>query len=283
MALLDGKKLSKKTRQQLKDQIEVFKAKVGRAPALAVLLVGNDPASEIYVGGKIKACQKTGIISREHRLEAETSQEELLAIVKKLAVDDTVDGILVQLPLPDHIDENAVIQSIPPDKDVDGFHPVNLGKLVSGLPGLVACTPLGCMKLLEEAGVEISGKNAVVIGRSTIVGKPLSLLLLQKNATVTICHSRTEHLAHLVAEADIVVAAVGKPEVVKGDWIKKGAVVIDVGINRREDGSIVGDVEFDPANSRASWITPVPGGVGPMTIASLLLNTVQAARARAGM
>jgi methylenetetrahydrofolate dehydrogenase (NADP+)/methenyltetrahydrofolate cyclohydrolase len=202
--------------------------------------------------------------------------------VKQLNEDETVDGMIVQLPLPNHINPDLVIKSINPAKDVDGFHPVNLGKLLSGQSGLTPCTPLGCIKLLDDAGVELTGANAVIVGRSTIVGKPMALMLLQRHATVTICHSRTQKLPHVVAEADVVIAATGQPELIKGEWIKKGATVIDVGINRREDGSLVGDVEFDVASSRASLITPVPGGVGPMTVACLIANTLKAAELRLG-
>jgi methylenetetrahydrofolate dehydrogenase (NADP+)/methenyltetrahydrofolate cyclohydrolase len=282
MALLDGKKLAALVRKQAKEEATLFTEKHGRAPTLDVVLVGENPASQIYVRSKGKACKKAGLISHTHKLPESTSAADLLELVRKLNSDDLVDGILVQLPLPDQINPDMVIRSIGPAKDVDGFHPMNLGKLLSDQPALTPCTPLGCMKLLDQAGVELKGANAVVVGRSTIVGKPMSLMLLQRHATVTICHSRTQKLAHIVAEADVVVAATGQPELIKGEWIKKGAAVIDVGMNRMEDGSLKGDVEFDIAASRAAWITPVPGGVGPMTIACLIANTIKAAEMRAG-
>jgi methylenetetrahydrofolate dehydrogenase (NADP+) / methenyltetrahydrofolate cyclohydrolase len=282
MALLDGKKLAKTIRKEIKVQVATFVEQYGRVPALDVVLVGEDPASRIYVRSKGRACKKVGVASHEHLLPAETSQAKLLDLVCHLNADPKVDGILVQLPLPEQINQDQIINAIDPAKDVDGFHPVSLGNLLSGKPTLVPCTPLACMRLLEETEIDLTGKNAVVVGRSTIVGKPVALLLLQRHATVTICHSRTAKLAHIIAEADIVIAAVGVPELIKGDWIKRGAVVIDVGINRLEDGRLVGDVAFDTAISRALAITPVPGGVGPMTIACLLSNTLSAARARLG-
>jgi methylenetetrahydrofolate dehydrogenase (NADP+)/methenyltetrahydrofolate cyclohydrolase len=282
MALLDGKKLAKSIRNQVAEKVPEFVKRWGRPPTLDVVLVGDDPASQIYVRSKGNACRKAGFNHHEHRLPRDTSSSDLLDLVKRINADDTVDGIIVQLPLPGHISPDAVVRAISPIKDVDGFHPINSGSLFSGKPGLVPCTPLGCMKLLDEAEVELKGKNAVVVGRSNIVGKPMALMLLERHATVTICHSRTENLAHVVAEADIIVAAVGKPEMIKGDWIKRGAVVIDVGQNRLDDGTVVGDVEFAVASAKASWITPVPGGVGPMTVACLILNTLQAAEKRLG-
>lgn len=280
MALLDGKNLAKSIRKEVKEQTAEFIKKWGRSPTLHVVLVGDNPASQIYVQNKGRACKKAGIEFHEHRLEAQTSTEKLLALVKNLSRNNDIDGILVQMPLPDHIPQDAIIAAINPQKDVDGFHPVNLGHLITGNAALVPCTPLGCMRLLEEADVSLKGKNAVVIGRSTIVGKPMALMLLEKHATVTICHSKTEKLAHIVAEADVVVAATGQPELIKGEWIKKGATVLDVGINRMEDGSLLGDVEFHTAAVRAAWISPVPGGVGPMTIACLISNTVKAGNLR---
>ena len=280
MALLDGKRLAEVVREHAQAQADLFTKKNGRQPTLDVVLVGDNPASQIYVRNKEKACKKSGLVSHTHNLPKDTGAAELLELIKKLNADNAVDGILVQLPLPEHISPEVVIRAIGPSKDVDGFHPMNLGKLLSGQPGLTPCTPLGCMKLLDSAGVELQGANAVIVGRSTIVGKPMALMLLQRHATVTICHSRTQKLAHVVAEADVVVAATGHPELIKGEWIKKGAAVIDVGINRMEDGSIKGDVEFDIAATRAAWITPVPGGVGPMTIACLIANTVKAAELR---
>jgi methylenetetrahydrofolate dehydrogenase (NADP+)/methenyltetrahydrofolate cyclohydrolase len=282
MALLDGKKLASVVRKQVKEQATLFTDKWNRQPALDVVLVGEDAASQIYVRNKERSCGKAGLISHTHRLPESTSSSELLELVTQLNEDDTVDGMIVQLPLPNHINPDAVIKSINPMKDVDGFHPMNLGKLLSGQSGLTPCTPLGCIKLLDHAEVELTGANAVIVGRSTIVGKPMALMLLQRHATVTICHSRTQKLPHVVAEADLVIAATGQPELIKGEWIKKGATVIDVGINRREDGSLVGDVEFEVASSRAALITPVPGGVGPMTVACLIANTLTAAELRLG-
>ena len=280
MALLDGKKLAKTIRKSVKEEVPDFIARRGRAPVLDVVLVGDDPASQIYIRNKERACKKAQITSHTHKLPADTSAKDLIELVRNLNADDAVDGIIVQLPLPEHLDPDVVVRTIGPGKDVDGYHPMNLGNLFAGRPGLKPCTPLGCMKLIEECGVDLKGKNAVVVGRSVTVGKSMAVMLLEKHATVTICHSRTEKLAHVVAEADVVIAATGKPELIKGDWIKRGAVVIDVGINRVEDGTIVGDVEFDTASARASWITPVPGGVGPMTVACLISNTLKAAKER---
>ena len=260
--------------QQLKEQ--------GIVPCLAVLLVGEDPASQVYVRGKANDCAECGIESRVIRLDAATTQEELLARIDALAADDAVHGILVQLPLPAHIDESAVIAAIPPEKDVDGFTPINAGRLLTGEPCFAPCTPAGCLRMIQSTGVEISGKRAVVVGRSNIVGKPAALLLLAENATVTVCHSRTENLADICREADILVAAVGRAGFITGDMVKPGAVVIDVGINRGEDGKLHGDVDFDAACEKASFITPVPGGVGLMTRAMLMKNTVAAARAALG-
>jgi methylenetetrahydrofolate dehydrogenase (NADP+)/methenyltetrahydrofolate cyclohydrolase len=245
-----------------------------------VVLVGDDPASVVYTRNKEKQAREVGIRGDLIRLPASTTEEELLAVIARLSADDAVDGILVQLPLPPQIDEHAVLDAIDPRKDVDGFHPMNVGLLSSGRPALVPCTPSGCMRLLRDAGVDLAGKRAVVVGRSNIVGKPMAALLLAANATVTMAHSRTRDLAAVCREADVLVVAVGRAELVRGDWVKPGAVVIDVGMNRREDGTLVGDVAYAEAAERASWITPVPGGVGPMTIACLLANTVRAAEAR---
>jgi methylenetetrahydrofolate dehydrogenase (NADP+)/methenyltetrahydrofolate cyclohydrolase len=277
--LIDGKALAAQMRDQLAQSVAELERK-GVVPGLAVVLVGDDPASRVYVSMKEKACAKAGIFSDEHRLPAETSQEELLALVDKLNNDPRIDGILVQLPLPEHIDEDAVITSIAPEKDVDGFHPESVGRLVTGNPTFKSCTPYGVMKMLESINYDLNGKEVVVVGRSNIVGKPVALMCLAENATVTVCHSRTRDLPGHVKRADVVIAAVGRTEMVKGEWIKDGAVVIDVGINRQEDGKLLGDVEFGAAAEKASYITPVPGGVGPMTITMLLENTVQSARRR---
>ena len=279
--ILDGKAMAKQVRKEVKKQAAEFAKIAGRTPRLDVILVGDDPASQVYVKNKKRGCKRAGLESREHLLFADTTQETLLELVLELNNDNQVDGILIQLPLPNHIDTQKVLGAIDPLKDVDGFHAVNLGNLLIGTPKLVPCTPAGCMRMLKETGVELSGKEAVVIGRSTIVGKPMAHLLLAENATVTMCHSRTKNLNEVVKRADIVVAAVGRPHMIKGDWIKPGAVVLDVGINRLDDGQLVGDVEFETAKMNASFITPVPGGVGPMTIAYLLQNTLVAAENRA--
>ena len=278
--LLDGRAIAASVREEVAVAAAAFLAKHGRAPGLEVVLVGEDAASQVYVRNKERAAEKTGIRGAVHRLPAETSQADLLALLGRLNADDAVDGILVQLPVPEGLDELITTDAIDPAKDVDGLHPVNAGRLLGGREGLVPCTPRGCMRLLEETGVELSGKRALVLGRSNLVGKPIAQLLLGANCTVTMAHSRTEDLRERVLEADVVVAAVGRPKMVQGDWIKEGAVVIDVGINRLEDGSLCGDVDFEAAAERASWITPVPRGVGPMTIAMLLANTVRAANAR---
>jgi methylenetetrahydrofolate dehydrogenase (NADP+)/methenyltetrahydrofolate cyclohydrolase len=274
--IIDGKAIADRKRKDIAADVAELE-KHGVTPGLAVVIVGNDPASEVYVRMKHKACDDTGVCSFKHELPANTSQEELLDLVAELNVSPEVHGILVQLPLPDHIDEDAVIEAIDPDKDVDGFHPENVGRMLIGKETFLPCTPHGCMELLDETGVELKGKEAVVVGRSNIVGKPVAILLLERHATVTVCHSRTRDLAEVVGRADVLVVGVGRPEMVKGDWIKEGAVVIDVGVNRTDDG-LVGDVEFEPAAERASAITPVPGGVGPMTITMLLENTVESAR-----
>lgn len=277
---IDGKAYAAGLRGRVAEHVPNFIAAAGRKPGLAVVLVGEDPASQVYVRSKHKATTAAGMESFEHRLPANASEEELLALVRALNADDMVDGILVQLPLPPHINEDAVIATIDPNKDVDGFNPVNAGRLASGLHGFVPCTPLGCLLLLKDTLGDLSGKDAVVIGRSNIVGKPMAQLLLAENCTVTIAHSRTTDLPDKVRRADIVVAAVGRPDMVKGHWLKPGATVIDVGINRTEKG-LVGDVDFESASAVAEAITPVPGGVGPMTIACLLRNTLIAAHRNA--
>ena len=269
---LDGKKLAQSVRLGLKQKIAAFP----QAPGLAVIIAGNNPASEIYVRSKEKACRETGIIPYTYRLPADTSADELLSLIQKLNASPEISGILVQLPLPAHLDTTQILGAVAPEKDVDGFHAVNAGNLLLGNPCLAACTPSGIISLIKSTGVEINGKNAVVVGRSNIVGKPVAVLLLNENATVTVCHSKTADLKKHTLEADILVVAVGIKEFIKGDMIKKGAVVIDVGMNRA-DGKLYGDVEFDSAKERASFITPVPGGVGPMTITMLLKNTVKAA------
>ena len=276
--IIDGKAAAAKLRAQVGAEVARFHAATGRAPGLAVVLVGEDPASAVYVRSKHKATIEAGMVSFEHRLPATATQDELVALVDTLNADRAVDGILVQLPLPPQIDENLIITRIDPDKDVDGFSPVNAGRLAIGLDGFVPCTPLGCLKLLQAELGDLAGMNAVVIGRSNIVGKPMALLLLQQSCTVTIAHSRTRDLPDVVRGADIVIAAVGRPNMITGDWLKPGATVIDVGINRTEAG-LTGDVDFASASQVAGAITPVPGGVGPMTIACLIRNTfVGAAR-----
>ena len=278
---IDGKAAALALRQRVAAEVARFRDATGRAPGLAVVLVGEDPASAVYVRSKGKATREAGMESFEHRLPASASQQELLALVDELNGDPAVDGILVQLPLPAQINEQAVITRVSPDKDVDGFHPVNAGRLLIGLHGFVPCTPLGCLKLIRDELDELSGKEAVVVGRSNIVGKPMALLLLRESCTVTVAHSRTRDLPDVVRRADIVVAAVGRPKMITGDWLKPGSTVIDVGINRTEDG-IVGDVDFDSAAEVARAITPVPGGVGPMTIACLIRNTFVSAARREG-
>jgi len=280
--ILDGKAISKRIVNEIKSEVDQRTARGLRAPGLGMILVGDNPASSVYVRNKEKPCKKSGIESIMHRIPADTSQNELLALIDQMNEDPRVDGILVQLPLPAQIDAEAVIEHITPEKDADGFHPFSMGRLALGMPGFRPCTPRGIMTLLAETGVDISGKDAVIVGRSNIVGRPMALELISANATVTVCHSRTQDLAGKVAAADVVVAAVGRPRFVQGDWIRPGAVVIDVGINRLDDGSLVGDVDYQPAAERASWITPVPGGVGPMTVASLLQNTLDSAKARDG-
>lgn len=274
--LLMGKEVSARIKDELKIKVAELKEK-GINPALAVIIVGEDPASKVYVNNKKKACEYCGIRSLEYALPEETTQEELLELIEKLNNDDTVSGILCQLPVPEHINEQAIINAINPKKDVDAFHPVNVGKIMTGNYDFVPCTPAGVMELIKESGIDVNGKECVIVGRSNIVGKPMSMLLLHQNGTVTICHSRTKNLAEKTRQADILVAAIGKPEFITADMIKEGAVVIDVGINRIAPKNLVGDVEFEGAEKKASAITPVPGGVGPMTIAMLMKNTIKAA------
>ena len=278
--IIDGKAFAEALRGRIAEQVTAFAAAAGRPPGLAVVLVGEDPASAVYVRSKGKAVKAAGMEGFEYRLPADVAQAELLALVDRLNADVNVDGILVQLPLPAHIDEQVVITRIDPDKDVDGFHPVNAGRLATGLNGFVPCTPLGCIMLLKDRLGDLAGLDAVVVGRSNIVGKPMAQLLLQESCTVTVAHSKTRDLSSVVRRADIVVAAVGRPEMIRGEWIKPGATVIDVGINRTGNG-LVGDVDFAGAVSVAGAITPVPGGVGPMTIAVLLRNTLVSAHRRA--
>ncbi len=275
--LIDGKKISQQRIEAVAQAVKARQEKGLHTPCLAVVLVGDDPASAVYVRNKKLACQKSGIESRSYELPSETTQDDLLKLVDELNGNSSVDGILVQLPLPAHIDSQAVLERIVPHKDVDGFHPYNVGRLVVKMPLMRPCTPKGVMTLLEAYGIDPKGKKAVIVGASNIVGRPQALELLLSRATVTICHSATQNLADEVAAADILVVGVGIPNFVEGEWVKPGAVVIDVGINRLEDGSLCGDVEFDVAKERASMITPVPGGVGPMTIATLLENTLHAA------
>jgi len=275
--VIDGKAIAAKVRGRIAGQVEQLKAQ-GITPGLAVVLVGEDPASKVYVGMKKKLCIELGMHSSDHELPADTSEAQLLALIDQLNNDDKIHGILVQLPLPAQIDTDKVLEAISPLKDADGFHPFNVGRLAIGKPTFQPCTPYGVMVMLEEIGYDLTGKEVVVVGRSNIVGKPVALMCLAKHATVTICHSRTKDLAEVVRRADVVIAAVGKPEMVKGDWIKPGAVVIDVGINRVGEKKLVGDVEYAAASERASAITPVPGGVGPMTIAMLLQNTLESAQ-----
>lgn len=282
--ILDGFALAETLRAEVRVGVEAFKTEYGKVPGLDVVLVGEDPASQVYTRNKEKASNEVGMHGRLHKLAATATEPELLALLAQLNADDDVDGILVQLPLPPQISEKNVLDLVLPAKDVDGFHPVNVGLLASGRPGLVPCTPMGCMRLLALAKVDLKGARAVVVGRSNIVGKPVAQLLLAEHATVTIAHSRTRDLPGVCREADVLVAAVGRPQMIRGDWVKDGAVVIDVGINRvpLPDGKtrLVGDVSFDEAKERASAITPVPRGVGPMTIAGLLANTLRAATMR---
>lgn len=276
--IIDGKAISEKIRSEVKAATDKLINERSVTPGLAVVLVGDNPASKVYVGSKEKACIEMGFYSEKHVLPVTATQDELLKLVDKLNKDKKIHGILVQLPLPKQINEDLVLEAISPEKDVDGFHPYNVGRLAVGKPLFQPCTPYGMMKMLEYSNISVEGKHAVIIGRSNIVGKPIALMLLQKSATVTICHSKTKDLKEEVKRADIVVAAIGKPEFVTGDMLKKGAVVLDVGINRLESGKLVGDVDFASAEKVASAITPVPGGVGPMTIAMLMYNTLESAK-----
>lgn len=276
--IIDGKQLALQMEGHIAKAVEEFKIQKGFAPGLAVVRVGNDEASKVYVRNKELACKRVGFHSEHHHLSETISEAELLEFISKLNKDSKIHGILVQLPLPKHISESKVIDTIIPEKDADGFHPMNMGNLLIGKPGTLPCTPYGVIKMIESTGISIEGKNAVIVGRSNIVGKPAALLLLQKNATVTIAHSKTKNLEEVVSQADIVVAAVGRAKMIPGSWIKPGAIVIDVGINRLPDGKLSGDVDFTEAQKRAGYITPVPGGVGPMTIAMLLQNTLECAQ-----
>ena len=272
--IIDGKAISAKVREEVRKETEKMTVK----PGLAVVIVGEDPASKVYVRNKAKACGEVGFYSEVHELPENTSSEELLTLVDKLNSNDKIDGILVQLPLPEHLDEKTVINAISPDKDVDAFHPVNVGKIMIGDYDFLPCTPAGVMRLLEETGIQVAGKNCVVVGRSNIVGKPQAMLLLQKNGTVTVCHSKTKDLVEECRRADILVVAIGKAKLIGADYIKPGATVIDVGMNRDENGKLCGDVDFESVKDAAGAITPVPGGVGPMTIAMLMKNTLRAAQ-----
>ena len=275
MEIIDGKKLAKTTRENLRLEVEELK-KIGINPKLAVIMVGNNSASQIYVRNKSRACDEVGIEFEEYLLPATTEQSELLNLIDKLNKQEDINGILLQSPIPDGLDINEAFRKISPEKDVDGFHPVNVGKLVLGQDTFVSCTPYGIMRMFEAYNIDLEGKNAVVIGRSNIVGKPMSHCLLNKNATVTICHSKTKNIKEHIKDADVVISAIGKPEYVTADMVKDGVIVIDVGINRNEDGKIVGDVDFENVSKKASYITPVPGGVGPMTIAMLMNNVIKA-------
>ncbi|SOC58185.1 methenyltetrahydrofolate cyclohydrolase /5,10-methylenetetrahydrofolate dehydrogenase (NADP+) [Chromohalobacter canadensis] len=281
--LIDGKAIAANVREQVSRQVQVRRHDVKRVPGLAVVLVGEDPASEVYVRNKHRACDQAGLHSVQHQLPATTTQAELEALVDSLNADADIDGILVQLPLPEHLDERPILERIRPDKDVDGFHPYNLGRLAQRLPVLRPCTPKGIMTLMQESGIQARGLDAVIVGASNIVGRPMAMELMLAGSTTTVCHRFTRDLESHVRRADLLIVAVGKPGLVKGEWVKEGAVVIDVGINRQADGKLAGDVEFAPAAERASFITPVPGGVGPMTVASLLENTLHAAELHDGM
>jgi len=277
--IIDGNKIAQDIRNEVRQRALELKEQQEIIPGLAVVLVGEDPASQVYVGRKAKACAEVGFIPREYKLPAATDEEKLLKIIHKLNKDKSIHGILVQLPLPKHISTENVIAAIDPNKDVDGFHPYNVGGLVTGTPQFVPCTPRGIMEMLARTGIELAGKEAVVVGRSNIVGKPIALLLLAQNATVTMCHSKTKDLPTVTGRADVLIAAIGKPHMIKANMVKEGAVVIDVGVNRLENGKLAGDVAFDEVAAKASYITPVPGGVGPMTIAMLMQNTLDAALA----
>ena len=276
--IIDGTKIAQDIRRSVREETLVFTEKTGVVPGLAVVLAGDDPASKVYVGRKAKACAEAGFLSREYKLSADVGEAELLALIRDLNNDPQIHGILVQLPLPKHIATDKIIAAIDPSKDVDGFHPANVGRLVTGSPLFVPCTPRGIMELIARTGISLSGKDAVVIGRSNIVGKPMALLLLAQNATVTMCHSKTRDLPAAARRADVLIAAIGKPRMITADMVKEGAAVIDVGVNRLENGKLAGDVAFDEVAPKTSAITPVPGGVGPMTIAMLMKNTLDAAR-----
>ena len=276
--IIDGTKIAQDIRRSVREETLAFTEKTGIVPGLAVVLAGDDPASKVYVGRKAKACAEVGFLSREYKLPADVGEAELLALIRDLNSDRQIHGILVQLPLPKYIAADKIIAAIDPNKDVDGFHPANVGRLVTGSPLFVPCTPRGIMELIARTGISLSGKDAVVIGRSNIVGKPMALLLLAQNATVTMCHSKTKDLPAVAGRADVLIAAVGKPRMITADMVKEGAVVIDVGVNRLENGKLAGDVAFDEVAPKTSAITPVPGGVGPMTIAMLMRNTLDAAK-----
>lgn len=275
--LIDGKAIAATVRQQVAEKIAARRQAGGRAPGLAVVVVGDDPASQVYVSNKHRACEQAGILSLQHALPATTSQHELEALVDQLNSDPAIDGILVQLPLPKHLDAEPILERIRPDKDVDGFHPYNIGRLAQRMPALRPCTPKGIMTLLAQSDIALRGLDATVVGASNIVGRPMALELMLAGCTTTVCHRFTQNLQDHVSRADILIVAVGKPGIVKGEWVKPGAIVIDVGINRLEDGTLKGDLDFATAAERASFITPVPGGVGPMTVATLLENTLEAA------
>jgi methylenetetrahydrofolate dehydrogenase (NADP+)/methenyltetrahydrofolate cyclohydrolase len=279
VSIIDGNKIAQDIRNEVRQSAISLKEQKGITPGLAVVLVGEDPASQVYVGRKAKACAEAGFLSREYKLAADTSEAKLISLINDLNKDQLIHGILVQLPLPQSISTNKIIAAIDPHKDVDGFHPYNMGGLVTGSPLFIPCTPQGIMELIARTGIDLKGKEAVVVGRSNIVGKPMALLLLAQHATVTICHSRTKDLPVVTRRADILIAAVGKAHMIKADMVKDGVIVIDVGVNRLENGKLTGDVDFDEVASKASYITPVPGGVGPMTIAMLMKNTLNAAMA----
>lgn len=280
--ILDGKALSGRMREALATEAATLTRKHGRAPGLAVIIVGDDPASHVYVKNKKRGCKKAGVCSFSHELPADTTQQHLLGLISELNHDPKVDGILVQLPLPNHINPETIVEAIDPGKDVDGFHPYNVGRLTARQPLLRSCTPYGCMKLLAETGIDLHGKECVIVGASNIVGRPMAMELLLAGATVTICHRFTKNLQSHIERAEIIIAAAGKQGLIKGEWIREGAIVVDVGIHRLEDGTLTGDVEFETASKRAGWITPVPGGVGPMTITMLLANTIQAFKTHLG-
>lgn len=281
--LIDGKALAQTIRERIAKDVAELHARTGIRPGLAAILVGDDPASKLYVKNKQKACDAAGIYVDEHKLPASMTQTELLALIEKVNHDPKVHGILVQLPLPKQIDSKVILDAVSPLKDADGFHPYNMGRMVEGMAMFTPCTPKGVIKMIESTGVAIEGKRAVIVGRSNIVGKPAALLLMHRNATVTVCHSKTRDLPAVCREAEILVVAIGKPRFVTADMVQEGALVVDVGVNRLEDGTFVGDVDFGPVSQRAGWISPVPGGVGPMTIAMLLDNTLDSARRMAGM